>query len=238
MGSEMCIRDSWGVASFDFDNDGDRDLAIGNGHISGRSSRDYCSTFWRHDLYTDPDALPWIMRDVYGVTQKGLGKECSWNGFEHNCLLMNVRYEGARKFQNVAFLFGLASEADTRNVIECDIDRDGRVDLLTVETSSGKSATLKVYHNQLPQTSNWLGVRFDKSLQSDALGARVTLEGAGRTYVQDILVGDSFNSQREPVAHFGLGEDRPQRIRIEWSDGSVSHRLLPECGTYHVIRAK
>ena len=49
---------TWGTTAFDFDNDGDRDLFAANGHISGVSSEDYCSTFWTHDLYTggsEPD---------------------------------------------------------------------------------------------------------------------------------------------------------------------------------------
>mgnify|MGYP001313354861 CR=1 FL=1 len=43
---------AWGAASFDLENDGDDDLYVANGHISGKSATDYCTAFWRHDLYT------------------------------------------------------------------------------------------------------------------------------------------------------------------------------------------
>ena len=43
---------SWGCTAFDFDNDGDEDLYIANGHLSRKSCKDYCTTFWRHDIYT------------------------------------------------------------------------------------------------------------------------------------------------------------------------------------------
>jgi len=37
---------TWGAASADFDNDGDLDIYAANGHISGKTTRDYCSNFW------------------------------------------------------------------------------------------------------------------------------------------------------------------------------------------------
>ena len=43
---------SWGTTSFDFDLDGDRDIYVANGFRSGRSCQDYCTTFWRHDIYS------------------------------------------------------------------------------------------------------------------------------------------------------------------------------------------
>ena len=44
---------SWGSTSADFDNDGDPDLYVANGHISGKTTRDYCTRFWCHDIYTN-----------------------------------------------------------------------------------------------------------------------------------------------------------------------------------------
>src|SRR5262249_24347164 len=43
---------SWGVTAGDFDNDGDLDLYIVNGHISAATAADYDTEFWRHDIYT------------------------------------------------------------------------------------------------------------------------------------------------------------------------------------------
>ena len=103
---------SWGSTSFDFENDGDRDLFVGNGHISGTSAQDYCSVFWRHDIYTggsQPDpVLNKLFLDVQ--TNFELGKGGSWNGFERNALLVK---EGDG-YVNLAYLMGVASEFDTR----------------------------------------------------------------------------------------------------------------------------
>ncbi|MBM3835811.1 MAG: VCBS repeat-containing protein [Verrucomicrobia bacterium] len=41
---------SWGATTGDFDNDGDQDICIVNGHISGQSASDYEPEFWRRDI--------------------------------------------------------------------------------------------------------------------------------------------------------------------------------------------
>ena len=38
---------SWGTSSGDFDNDGDMDLYVANGHLSGNSALDYCTKRYR-----------------------------------------------------------------------------------------------------------------------------------------------------------------------------------------------
>ena len=43
---------SWGATTLDFDNDTDPDLYITNGNMSKETAKDYCTTYWRHDVYT------------------------------------------------------------------------------------------------------------------------------------------------------------------------------------------
>ena len=44
---------SWGCTPWDFDNDGDRDLFVANGHHCGKSCEDYCSKYWTNDINTN-----------------------------------------------------------------------------------------------------------------------------------------------------------------------------------------
>ena len=104
-----------GCTPWDFDNDGDRDLYIANGHISGSSAKDYCTKFWRHDIYTPKiDSQSVIMAGVFKECQSDLGVTESWNGFEHNVLYLN---EGKGNYLSISHLMGLSIEADCRSVV-------------------------------------------------------------------------------------------------------------------------
>ena len=73
---------AWGSTSFDFDNDGYQDIYVGNGHISGKSTRDYCSNFWCRDIYLLRDEkAPVISSYLNSLTT--LTSE-SWDGYQVN----------------------------------------------------------------------------------------------------------------------------------------------------------
>ena len=81
---------SWGCTATDFDLDGDTDLYVVNGHISGNSAKDYCTRFWCHDLYTGNSKPNTVLDDLFQTELlSGLGKDFSWNGFEHNAMYLN-----------------------------------------------------------------------------------------------------------------------------------------------------
>ena len=112
---------SWGCTPWDFDNDGDRDLYVANGMLSARSAQDYCTTFWRHDIRDGGSTETLLMQEVYNRCMKGLGKEVSWNGYEHNALLLN---EGEGMYLNVGYLLGVGFEFDSRSVVATELIAD------------------------------------------------------------------------------------------------------------------
>ncbi|MCS5702056.1 MAG: VCBS repeat-containing protein, partial [Acidobacteria bacterium] len=74
---------SWGTSSFDFDNDGDEDIFVANGHISGKSIQDYCTVFWRHDIYTDDSQDNVGRENMFDFVMSPLQDTAiSWNGYE------------------------------------------------------------------------------------------------------------------------------------------------------------
>lgn len=229
---------SWGSTSFDFDNDGDRDLFVANGHRSQRTAKDYCTDFWCHDIYTGSSEEDQELGEFFKLSsalnfrKKGI----SWNGFEHNKLLMNKNGEG---FLSIGFLAGVASEFDSRNVISDDFDGDGRVDLVVLyRTPVDRVPSLHVLKNQCETEANWIGVRLDGASRP-GLGARVTVKTPSQTHIAAIVSGDSYVSQHAPFAHFGLGSaSEVEEIEITWPDGASVMMTNPDINQYHQIQAE
>lgn len=116
---------SWGTTSFDFDSDGDLDIYIANGMLSGQTTKDYCTTFWRHDIYTGTgDSRPnKTLNSLFEtVMAPTINSNYSWDGYQKNHLFMN---RSGDDFVNVAFLMNAALGEDARNVISDDFNGDG-----------------------------------------------------------------------------------------------------------------
>ena len=235
---------SWGTSSFDFDNDGDRDIFVANGHISGESTQDYCTTFWRHDIYTDDSQDNVARESMFQFVMTPLQDTAiSWNGYEHKVLWMNQTNQGGG-FTNVAYLLGVAFEYDGRAVVTEDLDADGNVDLLVIEFRSGGGAgdnndhRLHVYQNRLAETGNWIGVRLpDAGAGVSPVGATVTLESRAGQQIERLVTGDSFSAQHSTTVHFGIGAaTRVDAIVIRWANGATRRMEQPRINQYHTVQ--
>jgi hypothetical protein len=230
---------SWGCSSFDFENDGDLDIYVANGYVSGNSAKDYCSTFWCHDLYTGSSVANSVISELLHSSQQSIAdSSMSWNGFEKNALLMN---RGGKGFTNIGFLMNVALSKDCRGVVSDDLDGDGLVDLLVIEQWQKQNfkngQILHVYRNGSGMENNWIGVRLaEQGKQGHAVGARVVLSSEAGMQVKQIVIGDSFFSQHAPVAHFGLGKStKVERIDIRWPSGRIISLKEPAVGKYHTV---
>ncbi|MAM83920.1 MAG: hypothetical protein CL489_04745 [Acidobacteria bacterium] len=232
---------SWGTSTFDFDNDGDRDIFVANGHLSGGSTADYCTTFWRHDIYTDDSQDNAARENMFQFVMSPLQEtEISWNGYEHKVLWMN---EGGAKFTNVAYLLGVAFEYDGRAVVTDDLDADGHVDLLVIEYKSGGGTgdnndhRLHVYQNRLAEAGNWIGVRLQDAANGFwAVGATVTLEHSAGRQVGRIVTGDSYSAQHAATVHFGLGQATAvDAIEVRWANGMHRRVERPAVNQYITV---
>ena len=231
---------SWGASSVDFDNDGDKDIVVANGHVSGESSQDYCTVFWRHDIYTDDSDESTARENMFQFVMTPLqDADISWNGFEHNVLWMN---EAGAGFTNVAFLFGVAFEYDGRAVVADDLDGDGRPDLLVVEFQSGGGSgndafVLHVYRNRLEEAGNWIGVRLRESGPGRSpIGATVTVRTPAGAQMTRVVTGDSFSAQHPTTVHFGLGNRTEiDAIEVLWPNGASRRIDHPDANQYVTV---
>ncbi|MBW2388464.1 MAG: CRTAC1 family protein [Deltaproteobacteria bacterium] len=228
---------TWGTTAFDFDNDRDPDLFAANGHISGSSAKDFCVSFWCHDIYdgvSEPnEALGLLM--IKRMKALNAGAE-SWDGHQKNQLLMNLAGHG---FVNVAFLLGIADSFDSRSAVSGDLDLDGRVDLVVVEDHGLKGQRLHVYQNRLETGNHWIGIRLlEEGNGISPVGASVSLHTAEQTHVGRIVTGETVMGQHPTTLHFGLGSTtRVESIEVRWQNGMTRIVHAPEIDRYHRIDA-
>jgi len=228
---------SWGCSAFDFDNDGFPDVYIANGMESRQSVREYEGEFWLHDAYlassNENRAVDVYFKDkIKRLRSQGT----SYGGYEKNRFFLN---QGGTSFIEVAHLFGVALELDSRNVVSDDLDGDGRMDLLVTsyEPRPRPQQSLRVYRNTLADGGNWIGFRFREEGQGRSpVGTQVTIHYAGQSAVRQIVTGDSHRSQGANTVHFGIGAaSQVDRVEIRWPSGKAVTLSAPAINRYHVI---
>ena len=230
---------SWGSTTFDFDNDSDPDIYVANGQLSGKTTKDYCTRFWCHDIYIgDQRNDAGVAQLIQEISPKLGGGGMSWNGYEHNALFMNRSGEG---FINVGFLFGCDLVQDCRTILSNDVDGDGRVDLIVEQQkASAPENVLHFLKNNWPEPADWIGFRLqDEGGDRHAIGvlAKLTLAD-GTVRVGQHLVGHSVWAQHAPVIHFGLGQGAEvASVELTWPSGRSITLDRPEKNKYHAVAA-
>lgn len=237
---------SWGTVAFDVENDGDEELYVANGHLSGLSVTDYASSYWRHDIYLkegeESEELAMLLTDRFRPERmRGVDEGLiSWHGYEHNRLYLN---RAGAEFEEVGFLHGIGHEADCRSVVAADLDADGRQDLMVVaqRRENGEGATLSqtvlVHRNLAPQENHWLGVRLRGGNGATVQGARVMVHGEFGAREQVVVSGDSFLAQHPAVAMFGLGATKQvQKVEVFWPGGGRSVLEDVEVDGFFLVR--
>lgn len=107
-----------------------------------------------------------------------------------------------------------------RGLAVADLDDDGDPDCVG-GVLGGPPA---LFENQGGERKAWLRVRVKGTRRdSTAIGARITVEAAGRSWTQEVRSGASYLSQGDLRLVFGLGDaTRVDLLRVRWPDGRVT----------------
>jgi hypothetical protein len=107
-----------------------------------------------------------------------------------------------------------------------DIDNDGDIDIVVLEAG----ARPELLRNDAARRNAWCLIRLlGSGLNRDGIGAKVTVEAAGRRQMLVRQSSGSYLSASDPRLHFGLGSaGRIDRLEVRWPDGQMDvHADLP-----------
>ena len=136
---------------------------------------------------------------------------------------------GNGKFKDLSKVSGpgLTVPGTGRGLAIGDLFNDGRLEAVVNNLSDKPMLLVNLAANQ----NHWVGLHLvgnAKTSNRDAIGARVTLTGPKRLWVDEVRSGSSYNSSNDLRLHFGLGsETRLTTIEIRWPDGSSEQFVAP-----------
>ena len=229
-------RWSWSSDVFDFDHDGLQDLYIVNGMLTGTSREDLNSFFWRQTVAKSPETgkSSAAYEQGWGAINELVRSDGTWSGFERNVFYAN---NGDGTFSDVSAVVGMDFLEDGRAFALCDLDHDGRLEVILKNRNAPQVRIMKNVLTGLPPSVSFR-LRGTKS-NRDAIGAAVTIETERGKQTRQIQAGSGFLSQHTKDLLFGLGDaTRLLKVTVRWPGGLVQdfsgmpikHRITIEEG--------
>ncbi|MCX6524266.1 MAG: CRTAC1 family protein [Actinobacteria bacterium] len=186
----------WGSAIEDFGNDGKLEVAMANGFSAAEALR--------------PENGDWT-QDYFNVFRKD-----------------PMRFWVSTKdgYKDAAFQVGLEDFGVGLGLVPVDFNRDGNLDLIMAKSEDPP----RLFQNNTP-ARGWLDVRLEDSGtpgNSNGIGARVevTVKAGDKPVVGEISTGGSYESQKLPELHVGLGNRKSvAKIDVYWPGESKAQQL-------------
>ncbi|WP_255484355.1 CRTAC1 family protein [Granulicella sp. 5B5] len=127
--------------------------------------------------------------------------------------------QGNGKFKDVSQVSGpgMTEPLSGRGLAVGDLWNDGRLEVVV----NNLSELPLLLVNEASNTNHWLGVRLVGTTSNrDGIGARVTVRGTKRCWVDEVRSGSSYSSSSDLRLHFGLGaETKIAAIEVRWPNG-------------------
>ncbi len=198
---------SWAPLFADFDNDGWKDLYITNGYLRDITDLDFINYTGSMSHDVSSDSLNAILKqkakEMPSITRS-------------NFLFRN---SGGLKFQNVSKDWALDQPSLSNGAAYGDLDNDGDLDIVVNNINSEAF----VYENRtnILLNRNFINITLiGDSLNTKALGTKITLFQNDQKQIMQQAVTRGYQSSMDYGLHFGLGgHSKIDSIVIEWPDG-------------------
>jgi hypothetical protein len=201
---------SWSALFADFDNDGYKDIFIGNGYPKTVNDLDYQTAMF-------------TIRRGKGIDSRRVGLDLLERlptYAESNYVFRN---DGDLTFTDKSVAWGLTQPSFSYGAAYADLNNDGRLDLVV----NNINATAFVYENVGGEPNDsahhWLAVRLEGQpprQRSGGIGATVTLTAGGRKQYLYSTPYRGYMSSVDDRLHFGLGRARrADTLDVTWPDG-------------------
>lgn len=233
--------DGMGIDIADAFNDGGVDFYVSDG------PPDHLFQVW------DPTLQQYTVEtSTFGVEGGGVGWGCNFFDYDNdgwqdiyvvqenaaNLLFHNpgAAFASAVPWTDTAAAAGLDQLYSQFTISVCDLDNDGRMDVLQrFHFGIPSPNSLVAYHNQYT-ANNWLKFQTQgRRSNRDGLGTRITLHAGGTTQRQYVRSGAGFLSGNDPRPNFGLGNQaQAGLVEVVWPNGQ--HQYLTQVPANQIVQ--
>ncbi len=213
---------SWGALSFDFDNNGLKDIFISNGIIKDLTDFDFV------DFIMDKEAVRKTVEETKRADFRDFLPAMPSTKIENAAFVNN----GDLTFTNLSTSLGLATPSFSNGAAYGDLDDDGDLDL--VVNNNNMEAFL--YRNNSDQ--QYLKIELQGPPTNPlGVGAKVQIKSGNRIQELQHFPTRGFESSCEPGLIFGLGETTEvDELTVIWPD--LSTQRWTKVGSQQKILAK
>ena len=220
-------RWAWSCDAHDFDNDGQAEIYIACGMLTGDKQPDLMSFFWRHVVAASPTGKErsTAYESGWNAINQFIREGYSWNGGEANIFYK----KDGKKYRDASYESGLGVACDSRAFAVTDLTGDGCLDLML---KSRLGPQLRVFQNTLGPAANRIGFILEgKKSNRDAIGTRLELDGQTKW----LQAGSGYLSQHTKTVYFGLSDaSKAGELQVNWPCGDVQKFANLEAG--HLYR--
>ncbi|MEA5140558.1 VCBS repeat-containing protein [Arcicella rigui] len=205
---------SWSPLVCDLDNDGNKDLYVTNGYLRDFTNMDFLK-------YTYQEEADKAKAQGKKMNTWELIKQMPSTKVSNYCFANKATNEGLI-FENTTEKWGLSAPSISTGAAYADLDNDGDLDLIVNNSNS----PVMVFQNRSRQLSknHYIKLKLqENSANTFGLGAKVFVQTAHTSQMQELYSAHGFQSSVEPSLHFGLGKDEwIKSVEIHWTNGKVT----------------